>query len=237
MPPAWRAREGHGVDELVALLGRVQHFRGLSESDLRGIIGRGRLRQVPAGGVLFEEGEPSAGLFVLLGGRVHLGKVGPAGQQVILTTLEPVIMFNEVAGLDRGTNPVTAVAADPSRVWQVDGDNLQAILLAYPRLGLGLLQVLARRNRSLLSHVEDLSFRSVAGRAARLLLDLSRDGEQPIDRRRHPNSEMAARIVTAPEALSRSLQAFRREGAISTTRATIHVREASRLRRWIEGAG
>jgi CRP-like cAMP-binding protein len=51
--------------------------------------------------VLFEESQPGAGLFVLLSGRVHLGKTGPSGQHVILTTIEPVIMFNEVAGLDR----------------------------------------------------------------------------------------------------------------------------------------
>lgn len=224
------------MDDWIARLGRVPHFRGLPPSDLEAIIGRGRLRRVPAGSVLFEEGQPVSGLFVLLGGRVDLSKMGPAGKQVILTTIEPVIMFNEVAGLDRGPNPVTAIAAEPAQVWQVDADNLEAILLAYPRLGLGLLQVLARRNRILLSHVEDLSFRSVAGRAARLLLDLSRDGNQVIDRRRHPNAELAARIATVPEAVSRALQAFRKQGAISTSRATIHVVQAAELRRWVEGA-
>jgi CRP-like cAMP-binding protein len=206
------------VDDLIAQLAHVEHFRGLPASDLRAIISLGQIRQSPAGAVLFEEDRPGSGLFVLLSGRAHLGKLSPSGQHVILTTIEPVIMFNEVAGLDRGVNPVTAVAAEATRVWQIDADGLHGLLLTHPPLALGLLHVLARRNRALLSHVEDLSFRSVSGRAPRLLLELSHEGHQPIDRRRHPNAELAARITTVPEALSRALQAFRRQGAISTTR-------------------
>jgi len=94
------------------------------------------------------------------------------------------------------------------------------------------LQVLARRNRSLLSHVADLSFRSVSGPAARLLLELSHEVHQPIDLRRHPNAGLAARITTVLEALSRALQAFRRQAAISTTRTAILVPDAAQLRRW-----
>jgi CRP-like cAMP-binding protein len=148
---------------------------------------------------------------------------------VILTTIEPVIMVNEVAGLDRGVNPATAEA---TQVWQIDANGPHALLLTHPPLALGLLHAPARRNRALLSHVEDLSFRSVSGRAARLLLELSHEGQQPIDRRRHPNADLAARIATVPQALSRSLQTFRRQGVISTTRTAILVLDAAQLRRW-----
>jgi len=122
------------VDDLIAQLAHVEHFRGLPASDLRATIGLGQIRQLPAGAVLFEEGQPGSGLFVLLSGRAHLGKLGPSGEHAILTTIEPVIMFNEVAGLDRGVNRVTAEA---TQIWQIGADGLHALLLTHPPLALG----------------------------------------------------------------------------------------------------
>ena len=101
------------------------------------------------------------GMFVLLTGQVHLRKLGPQGQESILAVIEPVIMFNEVAVLDGGANLTTAVAAHDCTVWQIRCDSFQALLARYPMIGLGLLRVLARRNRFLVSQVEDLSFRTV----------------------------------------------------------------------------
>jgi CRP-like cAMP-binding protein len=54
------------VDDLLAQLAQVRHFRGLRASELRSIIGRGKIHRLTAGAVLYEEGQPGAGLFVLL---------------------------------------------------------------------------------------------------------------------------------------------------------------------------
>ena len=159
--------------DLIAQLQRVEHFKRLPEVDVRAIVTAGRVRRFAAGETLFAEGAPCAGMFVLLTGQVHLRKLGPQGQESILAVIEPVIMFNEVAVLDGGANLTTAVAAQDCTVWQIGCDRFQALLARYPMIGLGLLRVLARRNRFLVSQVEDLSFRTVQARAAKLLLDLS----------------------------------------------------------------
>ncbi len=211
------------LSDLVAQLRRVQHFRHLPEADLTAIITAGRVRRFAAGEMIFMEGESCAGMFVLLRGRVHLRKLGPQGQESIMAVIEPVIMFNEVAVLDGGPNLATAVAALDCLTWQVGCENFQALLNKYPQIGLGLLRVLARRNRFLVAQYADLSFRSVQARVAKLLLELSDGGRQPIDRRRHSNHEMAARVATVPEAFSRALNAFKRSGCITTTRTTITV--------------
>ncbi|MCX6028000.1 MAG: Crp/Fnr family transcriptional regulator [Chloroflexi bacterium] len=209
--------------ELIAQLQRVEHFKNLPEADIRAIVTAGRVRQFTAGETIFMEGAPCAGMFVLLRGRVHLRKLGPSGQESIMAVIEPVIMFNEVAVLDGGPNLATAVTAQDSLAWQIGCESFQALLGRYPQMGLGLLRVLARRNRFLVSQYEDLSFRSVQARAAKLLLELSLGGQQPIDRRKHPSHEMAARIATVPEAFSRALNAFKRSGCLTCTRTTIIV--------------
>ena len=211
------------VPDLIAQLQHVEHFKRLPEADTRTIVTAGRVRRFAAGEILFAEGAPCAGMFVLLTGQVHLRKLGPQGQESILAVIEPVIMFNKVAVLDGGPNLTTAAAAQDCMVWQIGCDSFQALLARYPMIGLGLLRVLARRNRLLVSQVEDLSFRTVQARAAKLLLDLSDCGAHPIDRRKHPNHELAARIATVPEAFSRALNTFKRTGCIASTRSAIAV--------------
>jgi len=209
--------------DLIAQLQQVEHFKRLPEADARAIVTAGRVRHFAAGETIFAEGAPCAGMFVLLTGQVHLRKLGPQGQESILAVIEPVIMFNEVAVLDGGPNLTTAAAAQDCMVWQIGCDSFQALLARYPMIGLGLLRILARRNRFLVSQVEDLSFRTVQARAAKLLLDLSDCGAQPIDRRKHPNHELAARIATVPEAFSRALNTFKRTGCITSTRSALAV--------------
>ncbi len=211
------------LEQLASSLGSVRHFRGLPHHDLEAIVSAGRLRHVPGGTTLFHEGAPSAGLYVLLAGRVHLHKTGPQGQEIILAVVKPVIMFNEVAALDGGPNPVTAVTVEDSIIWQLSPEALQDLLLRYPQVSRGMASMLAARNRFLVEQVEDLTFRTVVSRTAKLLLDISDGGRTPIDRRVHPNVELAARIATVPEAFSRALNVFRKNGCIRTTRDAIIV--------------
>jgi CRP/FNR family transcriptional regulator len=149
--------------------------------------------------------------------------LGPAGQEGVLNTLEPVIMFNEVATLDGGVNPVSAVTHTNCRIWYISREDMQALIMQYPQIGLSLLGVLAMRNRQLVNYYSDLSFLSVHARLTKQLLDLSRQGEQPIDRRQNPIRLMAARIITTPEAISRTLKAFNTSGLIQYDRLEIQV--------------
>jgi CRP/FNR family cyclic AMP-dependent transcriptional regulator len=214
---------------LIQDLKRVKHFRNLNLSDLVSIVRSGRIRTYPKGMVIYQEKDPCAGMFVLLSGRVHLCKVGPQGQMNILSVIQPVIMFNEVAVLDGDANPATAVAVENAITWQVSHASFQALLERIPQVGLSLLKVLARRNREMLNHYEDLSFRPVIARTAKLLLDLSNNGSQVIHRRDCSIEQMAARIATVPEAVSRSLNGIKNSGCIELNRVEIRITSPARL--------
>lgn len=217
-------------DQLTGILRQVSHFQQMEAGEVRAIVEAGNLRRFAADQVVFLENDPGEGLFVLLEGRLQLCKLSPAGQISILAVYEPVRMFNEVAAVDQGPNPLTAIALEDSLVWNMPPAVLEALLVRHPRLSLGMLRLLASRNRRLVSQFEDLSFRSVLARSARLLLELSADGREAIDRRKHPNYQMAARIATVPEAFSRTLKVFRQAGAIHCTAQSIHIRDGLHLR-------
>ena len=219
---------------LIESLGRVEHFKRFPEAARTEIVNAGQIRAFPAGSLIFREGEPSTGMFVLFKGHVHLCKAGPQGQQSIVAEIEPVIMFNEVTVLDHGPNLTTALALHDCMTWNISFENFQALLQRYPIVGTSLLRVLAKRTRNLLSQYEDLSFRSVVARTAKLLLDLSEHGTVTIDRKAFTNADMASKISTVPEALSRSLKILKKNGDIVCTRAAIKVKQPQTLEKFAQ---
>ena len=102
---------------LVSRLAKVRHFKVLPPTAIREIVTSGRVQSHSTGSIIFHEGWDCAGLFVLFRGRVHLCKTCFQGQESIISVIEPVIMFNEVAALDGDVNPFTAVAFQKSITW------------------------------------------------------------------------------------------------------------------------
>ena len=184
---------------------------------------------VPANTTLFYEDDPSAGLYVLLRGEVHMQKLGPQGQEHIMAVVKPITVFNEVSVLDGGPNPATAVTTQESLLWHTGFGDFRRLINRYPQMAVGLLPILAARNRGLVAQYEDLSFRTVRARTAKLLLHLSAHGEQSIPRRTHPITELAGRIATAPEVVSRALAYLRDNDLIATDRVNISVLDPQAL--------
>jgi CRP/FNR family transcriptional regulator len=223
-------------ETLAERLGHVSHFLKLPLNDRLAIIVSGQMRLFSPDAIIFSEGEPCAGMFVLLRGHVHICKLGQQGQQNIIADIDPVIMFNEVALLDGGPNPYTAIATQNSFAWQISNAAYQKLLRRYAQdqymeVALGLLGIMANRYRQLLDTYADLSFLTVPNRLAKLIYELSAQGQAPINRHENPINEMAAHIASVPEAISRSLNILKCQGIITTTRSTITVLKPQELAR------
>jgi len=217
------------LPSLIARLGGVSHFHHLSETDRTRIVSAGQIHFYPAGSMIFEEGGDCAGLFVLFKGYVNLCKLGLQGQETIISVIKPVIMFNEVAVLDGGPNPLSARAVEDCATWRLSHEAFLSLAKNYPEVGTGLLRILASRFRAILNQYEDLLSRPVCARTAKIILDLSRHGSVPVDRRHHSNQELAAMAATGPEVFSRALKRLREAGVIDCTRAEIRVRKPDNL--------
>jgi CRP/FNR family transcriptional regulator len=213
------------MEKYAKLLRNVEHFRKLTVADLRFVINAGQLKRFRCGSVIFQETEPSAGMFVLFSGKVHLCKLSPSGQVQIISIIEPVIMFNELTAIDGGPNPLTAVAVGACLTWNIGYDDFHSLVMRYPdpAIGIAMMRVLARRTRHLIDRCEDLSFRSVLARTAKVLLEMSDNGRNVIDRSEYPIKDVAASIATVPETLSRSFSVLSERGLINCTRKNITI--------------
>ena len=106
------------LENLIMRLSSVSHFQGLPESAIKDIVFAGQVLNYPAKSVILQEGEPAAGIYVLLKGQVHLYKLGLRGQEAIINIIRPVIMFNEVTVVDGKPNPISAIAVQDCVVWR-----------------------------------------------------------------------------------------------------------------------
>jgi CRP/FNR family transcriptional regulator len=97
-------------------------------------------------------------------------------------------------------------------------------------------RVLAGRVRHLVSLVEDLSFKRVIGRVAKILLEHAGDGISG-PRPRLTQQEMAAMAGTAREVIGRSLKALEEEGAIRLDRQRIIITNKQALKEVMESPG
>ncbi|WP_306591690.1 Crp/Fnr family transcriptional regulator [Geothrix sp. 21YS21S-4] len=125
-------------------------FRNLDEPERAQILMIGRVRSVIAGEVIFREGDPGDGLFIVLSGSVRISKRSVTGEEA-LAILEAPAYFGEMALIDLGARAADAIANEPSDLFFVPLGALQALIEAEHGIALKLLsalcEVLAQRLR------------------------------------------------------------------------------------------
>lgn len=204
-------------------------FTNLSQSVLQEINERSIRRSFGEGEIIFLEGDPVAGLFIVVSGTVKISRFSKDGREHIVHFLQQEATFNDVAVLDGGPNPVTAIAHTAATVSSIARDELQNVAQHYPELGWALAQSIARRTRFLVNQVQDLSMRNVRGRLACLLLEeAARDQEQAISRFL-TQEDMAARLGTVRDVVGRALRGLAADGVIEFDRHQIVILDIDRL--------
>lgn len=214
-------------------LASVPWFTDLTPDDRRRVGALGVRRRVAAGQTLFAEGEPCAGLFVIATGSVKLFKTSTDGKEQVLRYMSAGDSFNEVPVFDGGTNPVSAMAVEPGEVLVFPQGTVATILHEYPSVREAVVRVLASRLRHLVALVEDLSFRQVTARVARVIGQAVAPhegvGAGAGDRPRVTQREIAQMAGTSREVVARALRALEDAGAIRTGQGDIAIVDADKL--------
>jgi CRP-like cAMP-binding protein len=212
------------VRELRSL--RSPLFDGLAVDDLEALGGAMFQRSYPAGQIVLLEGAASSVLYIVRAGRLKLFKTSPRGREQVLRLLRPGDMFNEVAVFDEGPNSASAQAIEDCTLFLLRRRDLLRFVAERPGIALSITRTFARRLREALALVEDLAFRDVTSRLAKILLE-GQDGGAP----RLTQELLAAMAGSRREVIGRALKALSQEGAIRLERGRIHVRDRAALER------
>ncbi len=217
------------MTSLADFLRSVSYFTALSAEEIKRIENHVLERSFAKGEILFLEGEPCGGLYVVKSGWVRIYKSSPEGREQVLLIARPGDSFNDVPVFDGGPNPASASALESSTVYIIPKETLLALVADYPA-ALAIIKLLSTRLRHLTMVVEDLSFRSIVSRLARMLLSLAvaEGGPAPIPRL--TQDEMAAIVGSVRDVIGRALRALERTGAIRIEGQRIFVEDTEKLR-------
>ncbi len=228
-PPLAQARLDASQARIAAL--RAQpYFSVLGPDDLADLASRMIEHRFLKGEMVFLEGEPCQGLYLVCEGQVRIYKLSPEGREQVLRYCGPGQSFNEVAVFDAGPNPANVIAASDCVLWIIPQAVLLDQLAAHPALALAIIRNLGARLRHLVGLVEDLSLRHVNSRLAKLLLETASAGQTS---RSLTQQEMAAHVGTVREMIGRSLKQLEGRGLIKIHGGRIAILDRAGLEKLI----
>ncbi len=234
--PARRLREG--VDEALA---RSGIFRRVEVGAVSALTERLQPIDFPPGHTVYAEGDPGDRMYIIVSGKVKIGRVSRDGGEDLLTVMGPSEMFGEMSTFDPGPRTSTATAITEVLAVPISGDALRALMFDNPAVAEQLLRVLARRLRRT-NNLADLIFTDIPGRVAKRLLQLAhRFGVQEDGALRVTHdltaAEMGQLVGASPEMVNNALADFADRRWIRLDDTGVLVSESEELGRRAHAGG
>ncbi len=188
-------------------IARVPLFIRLAEATQTGIDREIHVRAYSKGESIVLEGHRPTGLSIVVSGLVRIYRITVDGRVHVHHYLRPYAPFNMIAALDGRPNPTSAEAVIDSQVGWLPRAQLLDLMSKDTDLMQACLRLLTLQNRELMARIDDLGFRTVPSRLARLLLHSGGfESEVNIPLDTLSQDEIAAVLGTSREVLGRALR-------------------------------
>lgn len=203
----------------IAALRRTPLFKELDEETLRALAARSVERRFHKDELLFVAGDEARGLYVIVNGAVRAFRESADGREQIIHVEREGTTVAEVPVFDDGTYPSTVAAETDSTLLFIDKRDVRVLCLEHPQIALAALKLLSTRLRHCAELVETLSLREVGQRLARFLLTEARARGSRTKKGFDvtltvTNQQIAARVGSVREVVSRALARLQQDGMI-----------------------
>jgi CRP-like cAMP-binding protein len=190
----------------------------LDDTDLAAIARRWSECNFRHNELIIAHGDSDRDVFFLLEGRARVTMFSEDGREIAYRDIAPGEIFGELAGIDGKARSASVVALEATRVARLTGAAFRDIVINHPNFAWVLLEHLSAQLRRMTDRVFEFSTLVVR---KRLILELLRRAEEngsvngQISLSPAPtHSELAAKISTHREAVSREMSALARRGLI-----------------------
>ena len=221
---------------LLKRLKNAEILRGLDDKSYSQLAQSGVWKVFDANAVVFWEGDVETNLYYLQYGSLKAVKTSPDGREQVLRIINAGELFHEVGALAKRANPATAIALEESGIWLIPRQALEDVIAAYPQMAFRIIENMADRIIDLASLASDLSLKNVKARFANLLLEQAEGGM--IERKSWATqTEMASRLGTVPDVLSRVIRELTKTGIIEMDKQFIRILDIEELAKHAEIQG
>ncbi len=221
------------MDEVLARAGLFQGVAGEASEALASSL---QYADYARGETVFLEGEQGDTLYIVLTGKVKIGRRATDGRENMLSVMGPSDMFGELSLFDPGPRTATATVVTEARLASLAHASLKPWITDRPEIAEQLLRVLARRLRRTNDALADLIFTDVPGRVAKQLLALSErfGSTEPDGIRVHHDltqEELAQLVGASRETVNKALADFAQRGWVRVDSRALTILDGERLAR------
>ncbi len=219
-----------------AVLIRAGILQGVPPATAKDLIQQLNVVEFPRGHIIYSTGDLGDRLYIVITGKVKIGRRSAHGREKLLTIIGPSDMFGVLSMFDPGPRTATATAITAVSAATMGRDALDSWIAHRPEIAEQLLRVLARRLRRTNDQLTDLIFTDVPGRVAKELLGMAqRFGTTEPEGMRVTHDltqeEIAQLVGASRETVNKALNDFVHRGWVRWDGKSVLILDAERLAR------
>ena len=197
------------------------------------LLARSRQMQVRRGQIVIADETQSTDVYLIVRGRVQISLLSLHGRETILREMGPGRIFGELAAIDGYPRSANVIALEHGALAILSAADFQDFLSNVPEAGFWMAQQLAARVRNLTEKVFEMATMPVSHRLqselARLAIDAGIAEDRCVIAQVPTHADLAARIGTHREAVTRELGLLASEGIVTQTGRTLTINSVGRL--------
>jgi len=219
---------------LEALFKKIHQFENLPRETLERFAKVALPRHFDAGQVIYIEGEPAEKVYLLEQGWVKATRISRDGREQAMMFFSSGEIFGDIAIFAEKEYPGTVVALEEVDLWVIPANEFRALVEQDIVLAMAIIRRLSDRVLHYIGLVEDLSLRNVESRLVNTLLQHAEtcEGQLVVPRRNWTTfDEMAIRLGTVRDVLSRAFKTLEADGLLEVKRHQIILLDPKELAR------
>lgn len=212
----------------------------LSEEALQRVADSCAWRHYAAGEQVIGYQDPSTHVLFLLAGTARAIIHSAKGKDVVFADLRAPSMFGEIAAIDRSPRSASIEALEPCTIASLSAHAFEQLMLHEPRLAVSVLRHVAADVRRLSERVFEFSTLAVQNRIHAELLRLAGEtsarGAEVVLAPAPSLSDIADRISTHREAVSRELSRLAGIGLLRREGGSLRILDLAKLKAFVREA-
>jgi CRP/FNR family cyclic AMP-dependent transcriptional regulator len=215
-------------------LRNIDWLRDLTPGEIHELQRSGAQRRYAGGEMVFAPTPNPQSIYLLERGLVRIYRLSESGAETSFGYVAPGEVFGELPAFGPYARESFAQAVRPSSVWRLAREPFQRILSARPALVMAVTKQVGERLKRIEARIEDLVFRTVRARVARMLVELADghgrpDGERIVIDIPITQGELATLVGATRQTVNQTLGEFAALGWVGRQRQRIVVLERAKL--------
>lgn len=218
-------------------LERIGIFRDLDPREIERLTQRVNWRNYKAGQQIIGHQDASTDVYFMVSGTVRVTLFSSAGKEVAFRDIHAGECFGEFAAIDGAPRSANVIALTDVMIGSVSAETFRAILEEYPAVSMAMLTTLTGMVRSLSERIFEFSTLAVKNRIhselLRLARESARDGNSARISPAPTHADIASRISTHREAVTRELNDLTKSGLLKRDGRTLIISDVEELERLV----